>query len=288
MFFIHSKFSLSVGLLTLFIVLGCNKTNDKTLIAKVGDSELHLTDLENTRENVNDEEWQGAIQRWIEKQLLVQKAKALNLDKSDYLKKKMNHLENELLAKLVLDSLVKVSEPTDIQLKSFYETTKDQWTTKTVEVRGWVWRSTDQNTIQSLWRQTRTALSPAGGEAFDWTPIERLGPLESELERISIGIITQPKKWGNEWVFVQLDNRRSEGYSKPFAEVRNEVKSMYLSEQLQIQRDSIMKSLVQTAINKNSFYQISLQEFLNRKRDYEINLQIESEKKQESKSNESP
>ncbi|MCX7836177.1 MAG: peptidylprolyl isomerase [bacterium] len=262
----------------LWTTLGCSNNDPQTLIAKVGKKELHLNDLMYSNEPIQDEEWMGMVNRWTDKQLLIQKAQQMDLHKTEIIKKKLMQLENELLIQLLIDSLIQVEFPSEDKIKQYYETNKDLWTTKTTEVRGWVWRAQDQSTIQSLWRQTRTLLAPAGGEPFDWTPIERLGPFKEELARVSIGIITQPKKWGNEWLFIQLDNRRNAGYLKPLPEVRQELIAMYQSEQMERKRDSLIHQLKQEAIKKKKFFQLSENELITRKKDYEMKLKYESEK----------
>lgn len=262
------------------LLSGCTKSDQQTLVAKVGKEELHLTDLVFQKEGIQDEEWIAILKRWTDKQLLIQQAHSMNLHKSQYVKEKLKQLENELIVQMLLDSLIKIEQPSEQKLQQFYDATKELWMTKTIEVRGWVWRAPDQNTIQSLWRQTRTALSPAGGEPFDWTPVERLGPFKDELSRASIGIVTQPKKWGNEWLFVQLDNRRPAGYLKSLPEVRQELVGMYQLEQFNQKQDSLLNHLKQQAIRKKQFLQLSLTELINRKRDYEINLKYNAQKQE--------
>ncbi|MDK9699558.1 MAG: hypothetical protein OEM52_05360 [bacterium] len=210
--------------------------------------------LPSSQSTMSAQELTDATKRWIQHQLLLQEARRLDLNEEPGHVAAMARLEEQLLISTLRDSVIKVPQPTEEELRTFYQKNANRWYTKSTEVRGWIWLGTDEQDISSRWRQTRTGAAPLGGKEFDWVSINQLGPLGEDLTRINTGMFTQPEKWGKQWAFVQLLDRRPVGSLKPLTEVKEIVKQSYLVEQRSQLLDSLLFALRSKWTKKEKYF----------------------------------
>ena len=103
--------------------------------------------------------------------------------------------------------------------------------------------------------------------------VQRFGPLADELQRLAAGYFTQPVRWGKRWVFVQLADQRPSGVLKPFAEIRNEIRTRYFVDIRESVIDSLLMVLQKRMVDKGKYviYDIS-----------NLNVEAKTPKKSES------
>jgi hypothetical protein len=246
-----------VLIITPMLWIGCSSHSEDRLLAQVGNAKLWESDLRELlpreRRAIPVADLQASVKRWAEHQLLVQEALRRDLGDDPSVKDGVNRIREELMIAKLRETVQPEFEPTETQLKAYYTKTSSLWYTQTTEVRGWIWQSEDEKELTALWRQTRTDMAPSTGLEFDWMPVQRLGPLADELQRLAPGYFTQPVRWGKRWMFAQLADIRPAGILKPFAEIRSEVRVRYLIDLRESKMDSLTSALRRKMVDKGKY-----------------------------------
>ena len=115
-----------------------SKSPQEQIVAKVGDVLLTRKALhaEMESEGVHPVRENDFIERWINRELLVQEAKLQSLDRSDEVRKALEKLEKEVLVnKLLEKTFAEQIHIGDDEMASFYEKNKDLFTVPGDEAR---------------------------------------------------------------------------------------------------------------------------------------------------------
>lgn len=138
----------AIAMLAAAALIGCSKSGDNTVIAKVNNVKITAADLKHQIEGLDNPQLQMSVatdpkarKEFLEDligiELVVQEAKRQGLDKDPDFKKRQDSMRKELelqlqnalrndlfrnlLKKELTDKLNKVEKPTDKEVKEFYE-----------------------------------------------------------------------------------------------------------------------------------------------------------------------
>lgn len=127
----------AIILILLFMVCG-KRSADDPVIARVGDAVLRSQEMRRKMawEGMRPEQISEYVDRWVNRELLVQEARRQNLDQDENLRWELDLVEKEFLVqKLLEQTFARSVQITDGEIEAYYEKNKEMYLVTEDEVR---------------------------------------------------------------------------------------------------------------------------------------------------------
>ncbi len=262
-------FFLYLFVLVVFIGLVTCKGggSEDEIIARVGNSSLNLTDMKRRMEweGMGPEQESEFVDRWVNRELLYQEAKRLELDKSEAedLLMELEIVEKEYLIQKLLDRnfAEKITEITEEEIKSYYETNIDQFRVYEDQVKVLHILTGTKEVANLAFQEIRT------GKPFDQVAKERstgilrdrggdMGLIKREdvipeIARVAFGTaeggVSSVFESNYGFHIIKVIRKLSKGDAKDLTDVRNEI-----LQQLQVRKERLIYTDLVSRLQNNT------------------------------------
>lgn len=263
-------------ILTLLVICGCFESKKKDEVqepvyATVNGIPLTESDLKaivpkDFYERLTPEHKKKIVEEWINKELLYQEALRLGIDKEPEIKRLLlnserNLLSNELLERTISD----IKIPGDAELKKYYEEKKESFVVHSIEYRiryalfdnkkdaSEFYNKVKKNeSFSALAKELSKDPNSQSGGNLGIVNEESVEPavwetILSTIDKYGIKKISDPFKVIDGWACLIVDEVLGPNTVKPFEDVRDLVKDMYLTEASEKAQEAFMKGLAAKA-----------------------------------------
>ena len=126
-----SQYSAFLLLMVIFVILGCRgRVADDEIVARVGDTALSRTEMKQKMAwgGMSADRESDFIDRWVNRELLYQEAKRMDLDESVELRWELEQVEKEFLVQKLLErTFAQEVQITEEEIESYYEENKEDF-----------------------------------------------------------------------------------------------------------------------------------------------------------------
>lgn len=202
------------------------------------------------------------VDEWIRKELLYQEALREGIDREPKIQYLLDNTERELLSNELLErQLANVPEPTESELKDFYQANKDLFVLESTEymIRYALFDTKeDVNDFHQRVKQNENFSDLARKSSKDPSSQDggNLGIVNEDLVEPSVweAIIATKTKYGlhkisdlftviDGWACIMIDEMYEAGTVKPYEYVRNLISDMYIAEKRETAKQEFINQL---------------------------------------------
>ena len=126
-----NQYKAPLFLIMVFIILGCQgRSPDDEIVARVGDTALRRTEMKQKMSwgGMGADRESDFIDRWVNRELLYQEAKRMDLDESVELRWELEQVEKEFLVQKLLErTFAQEVQITEEEIESYYEENKEDF-----------------------------------------------------------------------------------------------------------------------------------------------------------------
>ena len=215
-------------------------------IAVVGKDYLTPQDVTNTLEEMDlDAEdpmlRAQVVNRWVDRRIMMHEAKRLGFHKDEQIARRLDELKTEMVINKLIEEELKVDEPTDEDVVTYWQNHTGEFTRVTDEVkliisytptRNQAWgirngmdRSATDKELAGLYPDVRIDTTSA-------ISIERLPKrLVRAIEPLRSGQASLPFELEGQWLVVKLVERISNGRPRPLDEMMPSIRARMIAEE---------------------------------------------------------
>jgi peptidyl-prolyl cis-trans isomerase C len=222
------------------MMFSCGKSRDAKVVAHVGKVQLTMDALTTAMPSIQDHQLsklqvENYVQRWIESELVYQKAIKEKIDALPEVKEQLRRQEKDFIVSVYVQQKVDNEiQITDQDLLSYYEHNSEEFrcdqdlyrvemilTESLVQAREARTRVTDGEEFSLVAKSV--SLDPArflGGPA-EFLPVQKFSPqLAAAIPRLKPGELSQPIKSEVGYHVLRIQEVRLKGTTLPFADVK--------------------------------------------------------------------
>jgi hypothetical protein len=243
---------------SLMVSCQFEKTDNREVVAKVGDATLYLEDLkamvpETYRDIYSREQYQDLVLRWAEEQVLYQEALRRRVEREPEIQSRLENNRRKILAdELLMREYERLSPVTEKEILEYFQLHQDMFTQreplytvsmiKTANARdSWQMRQAVNNSSFAAVRNNLRDSLNAKPDPEPDVSINRLPECFHEsLPRMRIGTYTVPTACDGLYILLYLTERKPEGTLLPLEQVVDKVTSLVQLEKRRSLRRGIM------------------------------------------------
>lgn len=226
--------------LCVVFLLSCGKTRDSRIVARVGKVQLTTEALATAMPSIQDHQLnrlqvEKYVQRWIEAELIYQRAMKEKIDALPEVKEQLHRLQKDFLVSVYVQQKVdREIQVTDQDLESYYEHNREEFHCAEDLYQ------VDMILTESIAQAREARARIAAGEEFalvaksasldpnrylaaqaEYLPLRKFSPqLAAAIQKLKPEELSQPIKSKVGYHIVRIQELRRKGTSLPFAEVK--------------------------------------------------------------------
>jgi len=244
----HKRQLIAFLALLLLSLSGCGLTRrvPDDAIAVVGKNAITLSDVTKIIEDMeldpNDSQIRAqVINRWVDRQILLHEARRRGLHRDKVIDKRIEEIREELIINSLFDSAIRVDQPTDEEVVSYWQNHTGEFTRVTDEVQLIIAYAPSRNTawaIRNGLDQSRTdteLMSSYKDVDFDTTNYISEDRLPRQVTRaidpLRSGQASLPFLLEDRWLVVKLLGREGAGQTRPLEEMMPIIRAQLYSEE---------------------------------------------------------
>ncbi len=249
------------AIIILIILFGCQKQKEEKIVAQVNDVLLTETQM---KANFSQQQWQDLsqdqkekfIDDWVNLTVLAQEADNLGLTDDPYIRERINHAQNKVLANAVLSQAISEINLNEDDLFDYYKLHKSKYSKQVKQYKMQRIFVSDKSRLDEVLQKMRDGMKftdavkayseEALGKEGGYTGFLGSKDVESEIWNT----VTSLKKWYYQSVktktgyyIVRWYESRTEKETQKFREVKDEIESIVFKEKKQELYNRILEDL---------------------------------------------
>jgi|GEM_PF-5292023 len=260
---LHKKLTLTCLFLLSCLLASCGPKAGEDVVAQVGSTTLTTTDLKSQFptefENlVTKEQYLHYIKRWMDEEVLFQKAQEEGVDEQDDVKKRIHELTKKVVVEAYIAEQLRdlKYEPEEHLVQQYYQTHASEFSRSEAEVRFAVLEFNQKDTatkvskilnsenLPKLLSAYKNSEKEVGLLNLPYLPLALIDTCFNEkIQKMPINTSSEPLECGSGIKVIYLLDRQSKGSIRSLSEVNEEIKNLLRSEWQAAELDKMVTTL---------------------------------------------